>query len=183
MKTYIFLANGFEETEALCPWDLLLRAGVPVKLVSINDTREVTGTHGLVVRADMTAAELPAPSGGMCVVLPGGMPGASNLEADGTVAEYLDHAVRHGHAAAICAAPYVLGVRGFLKGRRATCFPGFEDKLRGAVVTGEKVTTDGNITTARGMGAAYEFGAELIRVICGYDAAHKVVASAQNDIL
>ena len=127
MKTYIFLANGFEEIEALCPWDLLLRAGVDVTLVSINKDRAVTGTHGITVCADITAAELPEPEGEICTVLPGGMPGSSNLDADPTVDRYIAHSAKNGRLAAICAAPFVLGRRGLLDQKEATCFPGFED--------------------------------------------------------
>ena len=180
MKTYIFLADGFEETEALCPWDLLLRAGVPVRLVSINRDEYVTGTHGLRVRADLTAASLGEPEGDICVVLPGGMPGAANLDRDATVDKFVAHAAKHGHLGAICAAPFVLGVRGLLRGKEATCFPGFEDKLSGAVLSGKKAVTDGNVTTARGMGAAFEFGCELIRALCGPEAAEKVSAATQH---
>ena len=180
MRTYIFLADGFEETEALCPWDLLLRAKVPVKLVSINESGYVTGTHGLRVRADVTAADLGEPEGEICVVLPGGMPGAANLDRDPTVDKYVAHAAKHGHLGAICAAPFILGVRGLLSGRRAVCFPGFEDKLRGAVVSDQKVVTDGNITTARGMGVAFEFGVGLIEAVCGKDTAERVAAATQH---
>lgn len=180
MKTYIFLADGFEETEAICPWDLLLRAGVDVTTVSINKTDAVTGTHGLRVHADTVAADLPAPDGEFCVILPGGMPGASNLDADPTVDRYVMHAAKHGHLGAICAAPYVLGVRGILDGKEAVCFPGFEDKLIGAVISDKKAVTDKNVTTARGMGAAFEFGVELIRALCGDAAAEKVIRSSQH---
>ena len=180
MKAYIFLADGFEETEALCPWDLLLRAGVPVKLVSINRDEYVTGTHGLRVKADITAASLCEPEGDICVVLPGGMPGAANLDRDPTVDKYVAHAAKHGHLGAICAAPFVLGVRGLLRGKEATCFPGFEDKLQGARISEKKAVTDGNITTARGMGAAFEFGVELIAALCGDDIARKVSAATRH---
>ena len=180
MKAYIFLADGFEETEALCPWDLLLRAGVDVTTVSINDTAAVAGTHGLRVQADITARELGSCPDGACVVLPGGMPGASNLDADPAVSRFIDRAAKTGHVAAICAAPYLLGARGLLDGREATCFPGFEDKLRGARISDRRVVTDGNITTARGMGVAFEFGIELIRVLCGKETADRVVRSTQH---
>ena len=179
MKTYIFLANGFEEVEALAPWDLLLRAGVDVTLVSINGTTAVTGTHGLTVNAQITAAELPEPEGRICTVLPGGMPGASNLDADATVDRYIAHSAKEGHLAAICAAPFVLGRRGLLEGKEATCFPGFEDELTGAVLSDKKVVTSGNVTTARGMGVAFEFGIELIRVLTSPDDAERIKNATQ----
>lgn len=180
MKTYIFLADGFEESEALVPWDLLLRAGVDVTLVSINNTLEVKGTHGLCVRAELTADMLPAPSGEICTVLPGGMPGASNLDEAPAVGRYIAHSASCGHLAAICAAPFVLGRRGLLRGLEATCFPGFEDELEGAVVSDKKVVTDKNITTARGMGVAFEFGIELVRVLCSPQKADDISAATQH---
>lgn len=180
MKTYIFLANGFEEVEALAPWDLLLRAGVDVTLVSINDTTEVKGTHGLCIKADMTAKELPEPEGEICTVLPGGMPGASNLDKNGIVDRYIAHSAANGHLAAICAAPFVLGKRGLLDGLEATCFPGFEEELKGAVISDKKVVTDKNITTARGMGVAFEFGIELIRLLSSNEEADRISAMTQH---
>ncbi len=180
MQTYIFLADGFEETEALCPWDLLLRAKVPVKLVSINRDPYVTGTHGLRVCADITADSLPEPEGEICVVLPGGMPGASNLDADPTVDRYIAHAAKHGHLGAICAAPFVLGKRGVLCGLEATCFPGFEDKLEGAKLSDKKAVTDGRVTTACGMGAAFEFGIELVAALCGRQTAEAVSRATRH---
>lgn len=180
MKTYIFLANGFEEIEALSPWDLLLRAGVDVTLVSINEDKNVTGTHGLCVRADITAAELPAPEGEICTVLPGGMPGASNLDSNKVVDSYIGHSAKNGHLAAICAAPFILGKRGLLAGKEATCFPGFEGELTGSLSTEKRVVTSGNITTARGMGVAFEFGIELIRVLCSPEEAEKIARSTQS---
>ena len=179
MKVYVFLADGFEETEALTPWDLLIRAGADVTTVSINQSDTVTGTHGLRVRADAVASGLPAPAGEFCVLLPGGMPGASNLAADPTVGAYIDHARDHGHLAAICAAPFVLGERGVLRGREATCFPGFEGKLKGATISEKRVVTDGHVTTARGMGVAFDFGCELIRVLFGSKRAVEVRRATQ----
>ncbi|MBQ7161588.1 MAG: DJ-1/PfpI family protein [Clostridia bacterium] len=180
MDTYIFLADGFEEVEALCPWDLLLRAGVPVKLVSINADENVTGTHGLKVRADVTAASLGEPKGKICVVLPGGMPGAANLDADPVVDKYVAHAAKHGHLGAICAAPFILGKRGILSGKEATCYPGFEGQLEGARLSAKKTVTCRNVTTSRGMGLAYRFGIELVSEICGKDAARKVCRATQH---
>lgn len=179
MKVYVFLADGFEETEALTPWDLLIRAGADVVTVSINDTDAVTGTHGLRVHADVVAAGLPAPAGEFCVVLPGGMPGAKNLDECPAVDAYLRHAYAHGHVAAICAAPFVLGKRGYTDGREATCFPGFEKDLLGARLSGRRVVTDGNVTTARGMGVAFDFGCELIRVLFGERRADEVRRASQ----
>lgn len=176
---YIFLADGFEEIEALCPYDLLLRAGIPVKTVSINETTLVTGTHGIRVHADITLNEMGDDILG--IMLPGGLPGADNLCSCAKVQEYMAKANAEGKLiTAICAAPYVLGQAGLLKGRRATCFPGFEDKLTGASVTGEGVVTDGNIITAKGMGAAFEFGIEIIKYYKGEAFAKEIAAKTQH---
>ncbi len=176
---YIFLANGFEEIEALCPYDLLLRAGIAVKTVSVNETTLVTGTHGIKVHADITLDEMGENILG--IMLPGGLPGADNLNNSVKVQEYLKRANEEGKLiSAICAAPYVLGQAGYLKGKRVTCFPGFEDKLTGAVPTGEKVVCDGNIITAKGMGTAFEFGIEIIKYYKGEEFAKEVAAKTQH---
>ncbi len=176
---YIFLADGFEEIEALCPYDLLLRAGIPVKTVSINETTLVTGTHGIKVYADITLDEMGDDILG--VMLPGGLPGADNLCGCDKVQEYLVKADREGKLiTAICAAPYVLGQAGLLCGKRATCFPGFEDKLTGALHSADKVVTDGNIITAKGMGAAFEFGIEIIKYFKGEEFACEIAAKTQH---
>lgn len=175
---YIFLADGFEEIEALCPYDLLLRAGIPVKTVSINETKLVTGTHNIKVYADITMDEMEEDFLG--IMLPGGMPGASNLEACDTVQRCMKKASKEKKLiCAICAAPYVLGKAGLLKGARATCFPGFEDKLEGGEYTAEKVVTDGNIITARGMGVAFEFGLALVEYYKGEAFAKELAAKTQ----
>ena len=176
---YIFLADGFEEIEALCPYDLLLRAGIPVKTVSINETTLVTGTHGIKVHADITLAEMGEDVLG--IMLPGGLPGADNLNNCAKVQECMKKADAEGKLiTAICAAPYVLGQAGLLEGKRATCFPGFEDRLTGAVATGEKVVCDGNIITAKGMGAAFDFGIEIIRYYKGEALANEISAKTQH---
>ena len=160
MKVALLLANGFEELEALTPVDILRRAGITVDIIAI-DSREVTGAHGIKVSADMTANEAKPHEYGT-VIFPGGMPGASNLDAsdfsDKMISAVLENC---GRLAAICAAPLVLGRRGLLQGKRATCFPGFEGELKGALITDADVVTDGNITTASGMPAAYAFAREL----------------------
>ncbi len=170
------LANGFEEIEALTPVDVLRRAGLNVKTCAIGE-KEVVGAHGIKVLADLCPHELNASEVDM-LILPGGMPGATNLDAspltDALIEEVLS---RGGRLAAICAAPLVLGRRGLLKGRRATCYPGFEDELLGATVTGEGVVTDGNITTAKGMGVALDFAKELVRLALGKEKAAEISAS------
>ncbi len=162
---YVFLANGFEEIEALAPIDILRRAGLSVQTVGI-DGREVTGSHGVTFIADI-ADEAFIPDDMEAVVLPGGMPGTKNLEASRTVAAALTRATEeHCVIAAICAAPSILGHKGLLKGKRATCYPGFEEALQGATATGEPVVIDGQFVTARGAGVAVDFSLALVSLLC-----------------
>lgn len=171
---YVFLADGFEEIEALTPVDMLRRAGVEVKTVCIYPDREnkiVMGSHSIPVTADLSAAEAnEIPDGLEMVILPGGMPGSKNLDESALVDRYLQYAAEKNlYMAAICAAPMVLGRRGLLTGKRAVCYPGFEDELKGASVTGAAVETDGKVITACGMGAAVKFGGVLVRLMKGED--------------
>ncbi len=158
---YLFLANGFEEVEALCPLDLLRRAGLEVTTVGIGGDR-IVGAHGIAVQADIPDI-MYRDSKPEMVILPGGMPGAANLDTSRTVDMALRAAASTGgFMAAICAAPMVLGKRGYLQGKKATCFPGFEQYLTGAEVTDARVVCDGKVITAKGMGAATEFGLALV---------------------
>lgn len=160
----MFLANGFEEIEALTPLDCLRRVGETVVTVGLGG-REITGSHGITVLADTDDAHLPDEAPDM-VILPGGMPGSLNLDASPVVDAAIRAAVKNdGYLCAICAAPLILGRRGLLKGRRATCYPGFEEELVGATEVGGKVIRDGKIITATGMGVALEFGLELVSVL------------------
>ena len=170
---YMFLANGFEEIEALCPLDLLRRAGLEVTTVGITGDR-ICGAHGITVEADIPEGLFADASPDM-VILPGGMPGSKNLDESRTVDPALKAAARRGaFLAAICAAPMVLGRRGLLEGKRATCFPGFEEELRGATVVSDRVVRDGNIITAAGMGVALEFGLALVAALKGEQAADEL---------
>ena len=170
---YMFLANGFEEIEALCPLDLLRRAGLEVTTVGITGDR-ICGAHGITVEADIPEGLFADASPDM-VILPGGMPGSKNLDESRTVDTALKAAARRGaFLAAICAAPMVLGRRGLLEGKRATCFPGFEEELRGATVVSDRVVRDGNIITAAGMGVALEFGLALVAALKGEQAADEL---------
>lgn len=161
----ILLADGFEEIEALTPADVLRRLDVETVLVGVTG-KTVRGSHGIELTADRTLNQVKNDTPDM-VVLPGGMPGARNLEANPVVKALITRAAAAGkYLAAICAAPMVLGKAGLLKGRRACCFPGFEDDLEGAeVMRDARVVTDGNIITARGAGAAAEFAFELGRIM------------------
>ena len=179
---WIFLADGFEETEALATADILVRAGNRVSLIKAGDGEWVRGSHGITVRCDATTEELPDSKNLRCVVLPGGMPGTLNLEKNETVQQVINLAVvRDIYIAAICAAPSILGHKGLLKGRKATCFPGYEQELSGAEVTGAPVEQDGKIITARGMGVADSFGLKLVELLNGEKAAAKIGASLQRE--
>ncbi len=172
---YLFLANGFEEVEALCPLDLLRRAGCAVTTVGIGGDW-IVGAHGITVQADIPDTLFRDAHPEM-VILPGGMPGASNLDTSRTVDVALRAAVASdGYLAAICAAPMVLGKRGYLNGKYAVCYPGFEKHLLGALPTpsGISVMTDGKTITAVGMGAALEFGLTLVRALKGDDTADQL---------
>lgn len=173
---YLFLADGFEEVEALTPVDFLRRAGIEVTTVGIGG-KKIVGAHGIEVVADICDSDAKA-DGIEMVVLPGGMPGTLNLDASETVHRFVVEAVKvGGHIAAICAAPSIYGKLGLLKGRKAVCYPGFEKYLEGAEVVDAGVVTDGAVTTARAAGSAAEFALELIRVLRGEEAAKKVRAS------
>ncbi len=157
----VLLADGFEEIEALAPVDMLRRAGLEVKTVGAYGKIAV-GSHGIPVVCDLLAEEVKLDDVSMAI-FPGGMPGSLNLDASPFTSLVIDSVLsRGGRIAAICAAPLIFGRRGLLVGRRATCYPGFEEELVGAVCTGEATVTDGQITTARGMGVAIEFAKELV---------------------
>jgi 4-methyl-5(b-hydroxyethyl)-thiazole monophosphate biosynthesis len=164
---YMFLANGFEEVEALCPLDLLRRAGLEVTTVAVGGGELVVGAHGIAVQADIPDTLYRDAHPDM-IILPGGMPGTRNLDESRVV----DSALRAATAcdapiAAICAAPMVLGKRGYLQGKRAICFPGFEEHLIGATIANDRVVRDGKIITAAGMGVALEFGLALVAMLKG----------------
>ena len=176
---YVFLADGFEEIEALTPVDLLRRAGVDARTASIYPGRsDVTGARKITVRADMTIDEAK-PQKEDIIVLPGGMPGTVNLlECDDLMKTVDDHNAEGGRIAAICAAPArILGSKGLLRGKKATCYPGMEDLLEGATAVTDSVVTDGNITTSRGLGTAVDFACELIAIVCGKERADEIRAS------
>ena len=172
---YMFLANGFEEIEALMPLDLMRRAGLSVKTVGVGGL-DVTGSHGITVKADMLDSDF-ADNSPECVILPGGMPGTKNLDASPVVHKALDNALENDSLiCAICAAPMILGKRGILRGKKATCFPGFEEYLEGAEVGGRAVR-DGQVITGIGMGAALEFGIEIVAALTSRETADKLFAA------
>ncbi len=176
---YVLLADGFEEVEAITPIDYLRRCeGVKVTTVGIGK-KTVTGSHGITITCDCEDKKADFSEMQM-VVLPGGMPGTLNLEKSKVVQQVLDAAWEKGaYIGAICAAPSILGHKGFLNGKRAVCFPGFEKELAGAEVLAKPVCVDGKIITAKGAGAANQFAFALAKQLCGEDRAYKLAASVQ----
>lgn len=162
-KACIFLADGFEEIEGLTVVDVLRRAGVEIHMVSITGETKVTGSHGIEIKCDTCIGQENF-SETELFVLPGGMPGTKNLGACKALTELLTASFEAGKKlAAICAAPSVLGDLGILKGKKACCYPGFEEHLTGAQVVFDQVAQDGNVTTSRGMGTAIPFALEIVR--------------------
>lgn len=177
-KVAVLLAPGFEECEALMTVDLLRRAHLDTTMYSIHNTDEVTGSHNITVKADKKLNELNELFD--CVVLPGGMPGTKYLMESKEVNELIvEHFNQNRLVAAICAAPSVLGELQLLQGKKATCFPGFEDQLHGAEVLNQKTVTDGNIITAKGLGAAVEFAHAIITSLINQETADQVVKTIQ----
>ncbi|HJC66863.1 MAG: DJ-1/PfpI family protein [Lachnospiraceae bacterium] len=180
-KVLAFLADGLEEVECLAVVDVLRRADIDVTLVSMSGNKQVTGSHGITIVADALYGETN-PQEADLLFLPGGMPGTANLKAHKQLGEALEEANRQGRRiAAICAAPSVLGSLGLLKGKTATCYPGYEEQLDGASCSQAGVITDGNITTARGLGYALDLGIELVRLFSGSEHAAKVKRAIQYE--
>lgn len=171
---YVFLAEGFEEIEALTPVDCLRRAGKTVQTVGVGGT-VIKGSHGIPVAADISAENMKLDADLEMIVLPGGMPGTLHLGESAAVQEAITYCdAQQRLIAAICAAPSVLGARGLLSGRTATCYPGFEEKLTGCNAVAEPVCQDGRIITGRGPGAAMDFSLKLVAVLCGQETADRL---------
>ena len=169
---YVFLANGFEETEAIAPIDLLRRSEKKVITVGVGDN-VITSSHGVPVVTDTIAQEAPLTDELEMIVLPGGMPGTLNLEKSEYVQAAIDFCVKNNkYIGAICAAPSILGHKGLLKGRKAVCYEGFEAQLEGAEIVSSGVAEDGIFITARGAGVAIDFGLKLVE---------KAVSKAESD--
>ncbi len=175
-KLGIFMADGCEEIEGLTVVDIARRAGIEIDMISISENREVTGSHRVKFCTDLTKSQADFGSYDG-IVLPGGMPGTVHLGGDDTVNRIIKEYAGAGKlVAAICAAPSVLGAAGILEGKRATCHPGFEEKLAGAETTSEGVVRDGNLITSRGMGTAVPFALEIVRYFADDAAVEKVKA-------
>lgn len=176
-NVYVFLANGFEELEALGTVDILRRAGLNVLTVSLTGTRLVSGSHDVVVSCDELFDESCFCKVG-ALILPGGMPGAVNLSEHEGLNLLITKCYRESNVllTAICAGPMVYGKLGLLKGLKATCYPGFEKYLEGAEVTGELVEQDGLFITGKGPGAIFDFAFRIVREMLGEEKAKELKA-------
>lgn len=175
---YLFLADGFEEVEALTPLDMLRRAQIPVATVGIGG-EYIRGAHNVVVKADLAPSDIVLDDM-TAVILPGGMPGTRNLEKSDDVQRAIAYAMQNNlTVAAICAAPSILGHGDFLKERKATCFPGFEDDLHGADVSDESFVWDGNVLTAKGAGVAMDFAFELVKRLASEEKSAEIRGAIQ----
>ena len=175
-KAVIFFAPGLEECEGLVTVDLLRRAGVEVQICAVSNDRTIAGAHGIRIVCDALASDADRTAD--AVILPGGIPGTPNLAASRTVCDLVREFDASGRlVAAICAAPTVLGGLGLLEGRRATCYPGCEDRIFASEHVDADTVRDGNIITGRALGAAIPFALEVIAALEGNDAAQKVKSS------
>ena len=175
---YLFLADGFEEIEALTPLDMLRRAQIPVSTIGVA-TATPCGAHAITVAADLLDNEADFDDM-TALILPGGMPGTLNLEQSEIVQKAIAHAMQNDlPIAAICAAPSILGHAGYLEGRRATCFPGFEADLHGSHIIDEPIVWDGNILTAKGAGVALEFAFALVSRLASEEVSQEIRGAIQ----
>ncbi|MGI6772919.1 MAG: DJ-1 family glyoxalase III [Acutalibacteraceae bacterium] len=176
---YVFLADGFEEVEALTPVDILRRAEIAVSTVGIGSKR-ISGSHGIDIICDFEADEVKPNSDLVGIILPGGMPGTKNLGNSSTVHDFIDYAAQnHLLIAAICAAPSILGRKGLLEGKRAVCFPSFEKDLINATIAYGYVCIDDNYITAKGAGASVDFALAIVAYFKGEREARKLRESIQ----
>jgi 4-methyl-5(b-hydroxyethyl)-thiazole monophosphate biosynthesis len=179
---YVFLANGFEEVEALTPIDCLKRSGVEVVTVGIGG-EYITSSHNITIKADITEDQVKLTKDIQMVVCPGGMPGTLNLEKSQTVQNAIDYCVENDiYVACICAGPIILGHKGLLKGRVACCYQGFEKDLIGADVVYTPVAVDGKFVTSRGMGVALDFGVKLVELLTSEAVAKDLLAKVMYPI-
>lgn len=177
MKAFVFLADGFEEIEAIAPIDIFRRAGIDVVTISVSESNVVCGAHGIKVFADSLFSKTDFSQIDL-LYLPGGMPGTSNLDAHeglrGLIRQQVD---KQKPLAAICAAPSILGKMDLLKGKEAVCYPGFENQLHGAIISEHKIVQSGTISTAKGAGVAVQFALKLVEELKGKDEADRIAAS------
>lgn len=175
---YMFLADGFEEVEALAPLDILRRASLNIKTVGVTG-EFVTGVHGITVKADTLIEEIDR-NNIEALILPGGLGGTENMEKNKTVKELILYANKNKKLiCAICAAPSILGKMGLLSGKKATCYPGFEDTFNGGEYIKESVVKCNNFITSDGMGSAFKFGFAITEELASYEIAEKIKEQIQ----
>ena len=184
MKAVVFLADGFEECEALITVDILRRAGVETVMASVMDRRQVESSRSIKVIADAMAADVDFDSADL-IVLPGGRLGTENMAKSSIVAEKCREFAQAGgkYLAAICAAPSLPASLGLLEGKKATCHPDFEGHMAGAVLTGTGVAVDGNIITGQAPGSALLFALVVLQTITGEKTVQKVARGMVTDVL
>lgn len=176
---YMFFADGFEEVEAIATLDVIRRAGIEIQSVGIG-SNGVTGSHNMKFVCDKTDDEIDITDNLCGVILPGGMPGTTNLMNSSVVDKFIDYCYDNKlFLCAICAAPMIFGRKGLLNGCKAICFPGFEDELTGAEISDKFVCRDGNIITAKGMGSAINFGLEIVAAVKNKDFADSLKETLQ----
>ena len=174
MSVYVFLADGFEEAEALIPTDMLLRGGVDVKLTSVGTSLAVRGAHNVTVNADIMLSDVDI-SKAEAIILPGGSGGTALLAKNQKVIFMINEAAARGiYIGAICAAPSILGSMGLLDGRRAACYPSFQKYLLNSNITGNEVECDDIFITAKAAGSSFEFAFKLVELICGMEMCTKI---------
>ena len=174
MRILLFLAEGFEEIEAVAPIDVFRRAGIDVTTVSVSDKLTVTGAHGIGVNADVIFEKADL-SGDFLIYLPGGMPGTTNLDNHTGLKKLIEkQAAKGATIAAICAAPSILGKMGLLKEKEAICYPGFESFLTDAKISSSTIVKSGNILTAKGPGVAIPFALKIVEELKGKDTTQQV---------
>lgn len=172
-KVNVFFATGYEEVEALTVVDILRRAGIETNMVSLTGEKIVKSSHGIGICMDLLFEEIDDSAD--MLVLPGGIPGTPNLKAHAGLNDMIHSFDKAGkYLAAICAAPTVYGSLGLLEGRRATCYPGMEAELKGAIPVEEPVVADGNYITSRGLGTAIDFALKLVEVLIDREAADDI---------
>ncbi len=177
---YCFLADGFEEVEALAAVDMIRRAGVELKTVGVG-SKLICGAHNIKVECDCTEDEIVFNESLEAVILPGGMPGTVNLENSAIVQKAIDFALESDKfLCAICAAPSILGHRGILCGKEAIAYPGFEKELEGAIISDKHVVRDGKIITAKGAGVAVDFGLEIVSAVVSSEKSDEIRKAIQS---
>lgn len=176
---YMFFADGFEEVEAIATLDVIRRAGIEIKSIGV-DSDTVYGSHNIPVICDETINNIDFDNTVEGIILPGGMPGTTNLMNNSVVERFIDLCYENNKLiCAICAAPMILGRKGILENKDAVCFPGFEDELKGAIISSDFVCKCGNIITAKGMGSAIKFGLEIVAELTDKSTADKLLSSLQ----